>query len=1720
MHAPTGSNASSNTAATNTSTSDGGITIQATKFTISKTKSQYGASMKHHNNHHNHNHNHQHASLQGAGAGAGATAIPIVNAGATLSPSSSASDSATVVTVASPSSSSSSSSVTAGAADLLDTSMTSVDTLQRLLLANSTGSGREISLPAMQPQPAAAVALVPASGLPPLPPALPRVTAPAQPASEGGIAGGGVAAAATVGDSPQLTPTPLAYSAEDGDFAGSGGGGGERQGDEESNQHYSGYDQSRWKAKELEKEAEAQGTGAAAAAAALSSSSANAAATDAFGNPQFDLQELLFQQQQQQQQGASQPALTPLPEEERASTDASSAAVSISVERQGSDDLLNSSPLQSSPGARSSEEDAAGGVTSSSSSSANVFRPTIASTDSSKAPSLHSGAQTAASAASPAAGTVVGFPLSRQPSTGTSAAATAAVPGSPISMSMSMSVASSSSSSVVSNNSTLPPSATHHTHSSSSSHRKHAGGGGGGSGGGSIAKEKSGTGMGLGAGWDFSYALRVEESICMLSGLCQSLLLSEARQDVRERIIREKEREMRQQAINSGTHGMFSYNIQLSPGLPPSTQISIPAIHKDATSMVLQLPLVEAIDCDDAKRKALTQAKKMEGYQPKEKEKDQGNNNGSTEGASVPPLSAIVGPSPTASPPFTGISSEAASTSDALALGNNNKQMTPLPSPRLTGATGPSPTGSSANPVPAIAPIVIPKSKRYGVTAAAGNSTPTAAAVNAAAASVAAAGAAAGTPQQAGGSSGSVSIFAAPPSYNPTTSTAFELISFADADFAALRSAAGLGASEIVYALDPYLLRSGALKAHFSEGASASFFCRSFDQLLVVKTIAESELVQLLKLLPEYSRFLLANPESLLCRFYGAFSLKMPSSSRVYFLLMGNVLPILEAGPGAEVFDLKGSTVGRRSRVSKSIPAAQKSPANGPGSTAGTAAADGSSAAATGGSASTASTPALGPDGKPLPGGKQPAPPKAGGLLLQDLEFRERYPHGLPACDLASDAKGLPASAADAALASAGASARAALAAEEPATSTSTSTVTVWPQDLLLGGSRSQRIVQQLAKDTQLLASKGLMDYSLLVNVVPLEAEGDVEDEDAPDSDEDTEATEDELRLDDSERRRPGKFFDGLAFRVGHKTGKQQPTIQVRLRPRVASAAPVHSSFSNIAIGAASTAIHTGVAAAAAVGHLASNLASHIPHPHLPSSSSSSSSSTVMLPTIQEAPGASGAGDAAATVTGPASEQPSSAAFPSSQGLLLANQDCEWEVVSAEKVYPPPQYSAGTVKSKAKRAKVMDPAEACEVLATLGFSGLYGHTTTAGAAATTGAEHHAPPARSASMLKLGHSIVDSTAAVAANARACVDAGDSDEDCDESDADADNDEEEDEDETIAVAYRLSLNKKSRLKFREAAKLVHAAASLPLQIAGAGKGAPKEWGLRLGLPPALPPLPHEVTSKKGKKRILQEKQEPLTVTRWSPLAVSVCALGAPRAAVGSHLPPTTPLPDTLLCAEAESPEAAASALIPLLPPAPPSKLVHPRTYIRRAVVQIGIVDVLQAYDVGKKTEHIFKSLRHAVAHATLSGPDISSIEPQAYANRFVGFVGGIFVPLHGAGSAGGHPGLIPAASSSGLLALSAAPSAAAPATPSVPASGASASTALHSSASSSTTAVAVSGSGSAAVSGTLPSAADVMAAATLPTSLAVASTSPNAGSGGGGNNNNATAGTGPVPSLPRF
>jgi hypothetical protein len=119
--------------------------------------------------------------------------------------------------------------------------------------------------------------------------------------------------------------------------------------------------------------------------------------------------------------------------------------------------------------------------------------------------------------------------------------------------------------------------------------------------------------------------------------------------------------------------------------------------------------------------------------------------------------------------------------------------------------------------------------------------------------------------------------------------------------FAKVRSMCNIGSEEYASSFET------TCKETFSEGRSGAFMFYSSDQRCIAKSTTKSELVSLLNMMPNYIKYLVANPNSLISRFLGAHCITM-YGVELYFIVMLNIFPPFKL---SERYDLKGSWVNR-----------------------------------------------------------------------------------------------------------------------------------------------------------------------------------------------------------------------------------------------------------------------------------------------------------------------------------------------------------------------------------------------------------------------------------------------------------------------------------------------------------------------------------------------------------------------------------------------------------------------------------------------------------------------------------------------------------------------------------------------------------------------------------------------------------------------------------------
>ncbi|KIW48318.1 uncharacterized protein PV06_00920 [Exophiala oligosperma] len=139
----------------------------------------------------------------------------------------------------------------------------------------------------------------------------------------------------------------------------------------------------------------------------------------------------------------------------------------------------------------------------------------------------------------------------------------------------------------------------------------------------------------------------------------------------------------------------------------------------------------------------------------------------------------------------------------------------------------------------------------------------------------------------------------------PSAKYDFKFKDYAPWVFRHLRAIFGLDPADYLVSLtSKYILSELG-----SPGKSGSFFYFSRDYKYIIKTIHHAEHKLLRRILRDYYRHVVDNPNTLISQFYGLHRVKIPYGRKIHFVVMNNLFP-----PHRDIhqmFDLKGSTIGR-----------------------------------------------------------------------------------------------------------------------------------------------------------------------------------------------------------------------------------------------------------------------------------------------------------------------------------------------------------------------------------------------------------------------------------------------------------------------------------------------------------------------------------------------------------------------------------------------------------------------------------------------------------------------------------------------------------------------------------------------------------------------------------------------------------------------------------------
>ena len=111
---------------------------------------------------------------------------------------------------------------------------------------------------------------------------------------------------------------------------------------------------------------------------------------------------------------------------------------------------------------------------------------------------------------------------------------------------------------------------------------------------------------------------------------------------------------------------------------------------------------------------------------------------------------------------------------------------------------------------------------------------------------------------------------------------------------------------------------TNVFKAGEGAGQSGSFFFYSKDRKFIIKTMRGNERKNMTNMVDDLVEYLINdNPESLISRIYGIFTLKTNAFAEVDFFIMQNVNQMISKANKKMVFDIKGNTRKRMLKIDK-----------------------------------------------------------------------------------------------------------------------------------------------------------------------------------------------------------------------------------------------------------------------------------------------------------------------------------------------------------------------------------------------------------------------------------------------------------------------------------------------------------------------------------------------------------------------------------------------------------------------------------------------------------------------------------------------------------------------------------------------------------------------------------------------------------------------------------
>lgn len=136
--------------------------------------------------------------------------------------------------------------------------------------------------------------------------------------------------------------------------------------------------------------------------------------------------------------------------------------------------------------------------------------------------------------------------------------------------------------------------------------------------------------------------------------------------------------------------------------------------------------------------------------------------------------------------------------------------------------------------------------------------------------------------------------------------------------FAKLRAQDGIERDLIETSLCPINNRKQVFKAGEASGASGSFFFFTHDKTFVIKTMTNSEKKFFFsKFGKAYFKYLETHQSSYIARIYGIYTVTMQGHAPINLMMLAHTLKIPKMEKVMRIYDLKGSTVNRETKIKK-----------------------------------------------------------------------------------------------------------------------------------------------------------------------------------------------------------------------------------------------------------------------------------------------------------------------------------------------------------------------------------------------------------------------------------------------------------------------------------------------------------------------------------------------------------------------------------------------------------------------------------------------------------------------------------------------------------------------------------------------------------------------------------------------------------------------------------